>query len=248
MAKRVALIPEELVSTYHLQKPEIRLETEIETLLEKSELPNDMKAKLLGQLITRYHKEIHKPAEAIRVSVVNDQQQQMQTSETEGETNDVTKDIMLSTAQRYSKFVPLIVDKLKSRQYSWNEWREMTVDGKPIRGSNVVDFFSYLLRNLKSTSEPKHFHHFLRALKEIRIPHTWVANKNVLKQIKDLSSDQSKSEDDNVFEEGDMPRPVFETFTKRREISSKSAKSSPRENLRWRAKSALSSGKKWLEY
>jgi len=180
MARRVALIPEELISTYHLQKPEIRLETEIETLLENSKLPNDMKAKLLGQLITRYHKEIHTPAEAIRVSIANDQQQQMQPSEVEQTIDDVTKDIILSTAQRYSKFVPMIVDKLKSRQYSWNEWREMTVDGKPIRGSNVVDFFSYMLRNLKPTSEPKHFNHFLRALKEIRIPHSWIANKNVV--------------------------------------------------------------------
>ena len=58
MARRIALIPEELVSSYHLQKSKIRLEDEIENLLERKKLTADMKVKLLSQLIMRYHSSI----------------------------------------------------------------------------------------------------------------------------------------------------------------------------------------------
>ena len=68
MARRIALIPEELVSSYHLQKPEIRLEDEIENLLERGKLTDDMKVKLLSQLIMRYHKTVNEPADPVRVT------------------------------------------------------------------------------------------------------------------------------------------------------------------------------------
>lgn len=51
MAKRVALIPEEFISSYHhFQKPDKRLEDEIGLVLEKANLADDMKVKLLSIL------------------------------------------------------------------------------------------------------------------------------------------------------------------------------------------------------
>lgn len=74
MARRVALIPEELVSSYHLQKPEIRVEDEIENLLDQGKLTDDMKVKLLSQLITRYHRTFNEQAEPVRVSFANEEE------------------------------------------------------------------------------------------------------------------------------------------------------------------------------
>lgn len=68
MATRIALIPEVLVSSYQLQKPEIRVEDQIDDLLEREKLTDDVKVKLLSQLITRYQKVIHEPAESVHVT------------------------------------------------------------------------------------------------------------------------------------------------------------------------------------
>lgn len=191
MARRMTLIPEELVSSYHLQKPEIRLEEDIENLLEKTKLADDMKAKLLGQLITRYQRTVHTPPEPIPVTVTDGASPAEKKAaekinmDHEGENTSeiVLKDIMSSAPVYYSKFVPMIVEKLKSRQYGWNAAGEMTQDRKPIHGSNIVDFFSYTLRNAKTLEPPKHYEYFLKAIKEIKIPKTWIANKKVLKRI-----------------------------------------------------------------
>lgn len=184
MAKRVALIPEELVSSYHLQKPEMRIEDEMESLLEKSKLPNDMKVKLLGHMITRYHKTTHEPPEPVRVSVSNEQPQQDQLREGDDDGGSL-KDIMLSVPPRSQKYIPLIVEKLKSRQYSWNARGEMTQDEKPILGSKIADLFSYIMRNGKTLQEPSKFEYFLNAIKEINIPRTWVVNKKVLSHLEE---------------------------------------------------------------
>lgn len=184
MAKRVALVPEELVSNYyHSQKPETRLENDMESLLESSKLPDDMKAKLLGQMITRYHRIVHTPPEPVRVSITNDSLDNKIIPKDISNTveNNILQHILSSTPQRYSKFIPLIVEKLKTRQYGWNESGEMTENNEPIRGSNIVDFFSYTMRNSKSLHEPKYYSTFLKAIDEIKIPRTWIGNKNVLK-------------------------------------------------------------------
>lgn len=199
MSKRVALIPEELVSSYHLQKPEIRLEDDIESLLQKANLPDDMKAKLLGQLITRYHKTVHTPAEPVRVSVTNEHLSsdipptQLNDQRTEQVDDKVLQSIILSTPKNFAKFVPMIVEKLKSRQYTWNNNGELVQDGIPIRDSSVVDFFSYTMKNAKTLKIPAYYKHFLKAIKEINIPRGWIGNPKVLSQIEHPSVKHSDS-------------------------------------------------------
>lgn len=198
MAKRVALIPEELVSTYHLQKPEIRLEDDIDSLLERANLPNDMKAKLLGQLIMRYHKTMHAPPEPVPVTVTNEQLPSSPSAEkldTRAEDIDDTiyQSILLSTPKNYQKFIPMIKEKLKTRQYAWNDKGEMTQDGLPFIGSSIVDFFSYTMRKSRYLEEPPFYNYFVKALREINIPRGWIGNPKVLSQIQNPS--RHKSED-----------------------------------------------------
>lgn len=76
MAKRMALIPEEIISHYQLPKKELSLENEIENLLKTSELPDDMKVKLLSQLIKKYHHIVHAPTKPIPVSLIQENTQQ----------------------------------------------------------------------------------------------------------------------------------------------------------------------------
>lgn len=188
MAKRVALIPEELVSTYHLQKPEIRLEDDIDSLLERANLPDDMKAKLLSQLIMRYHKTMHAPPEPIPVTMKDEQatespSEKRITSAENMKDDRIYQSILVSTPKNSQKFIPMIVEKLKTRQYAWNEKGEMTQDNVPLKGSSIVDFFSYTMRTAKHLETPPFYKTFLKALKEINIPRGWIGNPKVLLQM-----------------------------------------------------------------
>ncbi|KFM83376.1 hypothetical protein X975_12831, partial [Stegodyphus mimosarum] len=208
MARKVALIPEELVSSYHLHKPEIRIEDDIETLLERNKLPDDMKVKLLSQLITRYQKTIHTPADPVRVSITNeeilDKKENNKRHLKEDYDNDSrVKDIMVSSPHQYSKYIPLIVEKLKTRQYYWNQKGEFTHDGIPVRDSRIVDFFSYMFRNTKSQTEPEHFSEFLKAIKEINIPLSWIGNRKLVSKLRETKSEltREKSRSEEILSE-----------------------------------------------
>lgn len=191
----MAFIPEELISSYNIKKPEIRMENDIVELLEREKLSDDMKVKLLGQLIMRYQKTVHEPAKPMRVTVVKDEKERLLDGQPSGEENKntplntdeddiVMNDIFASAPRNFWKFIPMIVQKLKTRNYSWNDMGEMTVDSVPIKHSSIADFFSHLLRNKKTQKEPPHFDEFVRALREINLPTSWVGNKIVLQRLK----------------------------------------------------------------
>lgn len=190
MAQRLALVPQELIMSQHqMQAPLIRLGQDIDSMLEREKLPDDMKAKLLGELIVKYHKTVHAPREPIPVTMSRDEN-----AERVNEHVDL-RDILESTPAKSEKFVPLIVEKLKSREYGWNEVGELVVKNEPVKNSRIADMFSYIFRNLKTQSEPVHFNVFLRAMKEINVPLSWIQNKKVLASLQAAEKDAS-------FEEG----------------------------------------------
>ncbi|GBO18915.1 hypothetical protein AVEN_79307-1 [Araneus ventricosus] len=210
MSKRMALMPPELSWAYYQQKPEIRLEDELSKLLDREKLPDDMKVKLLSQLVARYQKTMHDPPESVRVSVVDKEpEKNLMTDDISDATEKATPnammmDIIASVPQSQSKFVPLIVEKLKTRSYFWNEFGEMVKNGSPIKDSRIADFFSYLMRNSKIQAEPKHFSHFLKALKEINISHSCIANQKVLDRLKHFQAIASYEDDDTNDEKFDV--------------------------------------------
>lgn len=270
MARRVALIPEELFSSQHYQDPELRLEDEISSLLDRKKIPDDMKAKLLSQLVMRYQKTFHTPPEPIPVTVQNNQISEKEKNQKQSDKSsivnenvdiygkykedDMTRNIIMSTPHRFQKYVPLILEKLKTRNYYWNASGEITKDNKPISGSNIVDCFAYLLRNVKAAPEPHFFDFFLKALSEINIPRTWIGNKVVLDKLKK----QKNTED--VFLPEDASTPYKErdvsSITKReselgehsREVKSHSFYPSSSSSNKWARSRSHSPRKKWLEY
>ncbi|GBN91675.1 hypothetical protein AVEN_268453-1 [Araneus ventricosus] len=72
MSKRMALVPPEFLVGHRQQKPELRLEDELLNLLDRDQLADDLKVKLLSQLLTRYQKKPHEPLEPIRVRIVDE--------------------------------------------------------------------------------------------------------------------------------------------------------------------------------
>lgn len=267
MARRVALIPEELISSHHYQDPELRLEDEIASLLDRKKIPDDMKAKLLSQLVMRYQKTVHAPLEPIPVTVQSEQtseneEKQKQTDESSFENGGsyekqdaIMKNILISTPLRFKKYVPMIAEKLKTRNYFWNSEGEMTMENKPIKGSNVVDCFAYLFRNARTKAEPHGFDFFLKALTEINIPRAWIANKLVLEKLQ-----TKKIQEDDVFlpeatsspyneREGSSSMKSESALGKRgRELKSHSFYPTTSGSKKWARSRSHSPMKKWLEY
>ncbi|GFV15241.1 uncharacterized transposon-derived protein F54H12.3, partial [Trichonephila clavipes] len=72
MAKRMAVVPEELATTYFSKTSDAGLhdiESQIENLLRASSYSDDAKAKLLSQLILKYRHMVSEPKPPVRVSI-----------------------------------------------------------------------------------------------------------------------------------------------------------------------------------
>ncbi|GBL96310.1 hypothetical protein AVEN_183768-1 [Araneus ventricosus] len=94
------------------------------------------------------------------------------------------RDIRYTVPRTYEKYIPAIVEKLKTRLYHWNEYGEMTENRVPFKGSKIVDLFSHVMRNSKRLETPQHLGKFMKAIIEINIPHSWLANKGVISKQK----------------------------------------------------------------
>ncbi|XP_023232095.1 uncharacterized protein LOC111631978 [Centruroides sculpturatus] len=99
MTQRMALLPPELIPKYQLQKPEIRLHDNIQDLLEE------------------------KP---IRVSLTSQPTEESQQQSPEPtKPSSIEDQITVSIPLAYQKYVPHIIQLLKSYQYDWNEKGEL---------------------------------------------------------------------------------------------------------------------------
>ncbi|GFX86062.1 uncharacterized protein TNCV_2403581 [Trichonephila clavipes] len=187
----MVLVPPEFLIGHHAQKTELRLEDEVSKLLDREQLADHLKLKLLGQLLTRYQNIAREPSEPVRKSIVDENEhpralnilvasqkmseqfgdKKLGNVKADTELDPIQKDNITSSPLSYVKYIPSIVKKLITRDYSWNKYGEMTRDNLPIKDSRIVDFSSYLFRNTKTQTEPAHFQICLKAILEINIPH-----------------------------------------------------------------------------
>ncbi|GFQ98407.1 uncharacterized protein TNCT_546311 [Trichonephila clavata] len=72
MSKRMSLVPPEFLIGYQAQKAELRLEDEVSKLLDREQLADYLKVKLLSQFLIRYQKTTREPSEPVRVSIVDE--------------------------------------------------------------------------------------------------------------------------------------------------------------------------------
>ncbi|GFS93075.1 uncharacterized protein TNCV_532751 [Trichonephila clavipes] len=73
---------------------------------------------------------------------------------------------------------------LKDANYTFNNKNEFQVDGKPEYRSNVVDLFSYMMKNdQRVLTPPTGFAKFYAALRHVNIPLEWIGNKRLREQL-----------------------------------------------------------------
>ncbi|GFU38500.1 uncharacterized transposon-derived protein F54H12.3 [Nephila pilipes] len=178
MARRMALVPEELAPSYYTKTAETGvhdIESQIENLLQESKYSDDAKAKLLSQLLIKYQRVINEPRPPVRVTIEETKEQETPKSNTVEEP--ILRNIILSVPVNFQKFILPIVEKLKTRSYSWNEDGELTKDDESYKNTNIIDLFSYLMRNVKKGFEPYGFSVFWKGINEIKIPTRWIGNQ-----------------------------------------------------------------------
>ena len=85
---------------------------------------------------------------------------------------------------------------------SWNaDTNEVTIDGRKLPGSNIIDLIGDVLRNRKSSNPPEHSDAFLRALAKLNVPEELVKNKS---RIAKLRSYKRGGDDDDDDDDGGM--------------------------------------------
>ncbi|GFT64537.1 uncharacterized protein TNCV_649361 [Trichonephila clavipes] len=119
---------------HHTQKTELRLEDEVSKLLDREQLADDLKVKLLSQLLIRYQNIAREPSGPVRVSIVDENEhpkavasqkmgeqfgdKMLENVKADAELDPILKDIITSSPRSYVKYIPSIVEKLITRGYS----------------------------------------------------------------------------------------------------------------------------------
>ncbi|GFQ73936.1 uncharacterized protein TNCT_271901 [Trichonephila clavata] len=156
------------------------IESQRVNLLHESKYSDDAKAKLLyiSQLLLKYQRAINEPKPPLRVTIEDSKEQVQEESKKNTIEDPILRDIILSVPANFQKFIPPIVEKLNTRSYDWNKYGELTKDSEIVKNTNVIDLFSYLMRNVKKGHEP-YAVFFWRGIKEIKIPTRWIGNQKL---------------------------------------------------------------------
>lgn len=229
----MALVPKEMVSAYYqLNKPEHRAEDNIHGLLQQKEMPDDVKAKLLGQLVTKYHR-LMEPKPEKKFEFSPDLLQTLEPPETDipdlaPVPFAIVKYLGHAVPKSRKKFILPILEKLKEVGISFNDANELVVNNKPVFRSNLIDLFAYLMTSSQKPGvPPKGFDNFYRAIYESNIPIQWIGNKYLRDQLSiadvDPHMSQSKSPASSRIEEStpqkeELFSPISSGPAKRRKI------------------------------
>ncbi|GFY21083.1 uncharacterized transposon-derived protein F54H12.3 [Trichonephila clavipes] len=151
MAQEMGLVPKGLISRYFAEtQPEVRIENNISSLLHEKETPDDIKAKLLSDLIPTYQRVMQTPPPPKPFEIPPE---------------------LLTEPELPLTNIP---EKHSEANYTFNDKNEFKVYGKPEYRSNVVDLFRYMMKNDQRVLTPTGFAKFYAALRHVNIPLEWI--------------------------------------------------------------------------
>ncbi|GBO06968.1 hypothetical protein AVEN_121760-1 [Araneus ventricosus] len=114
MARRMALVPEDVATSYFPNTPDTGvhdIENQILNLLHTSNYSDDAKAKLLSQLILKYQRVINEPPPPLRVTIEESKEQAQELQKNNTTEDPILRNIIISVPANFQKFIPPIVEK-----------------------------------------------------------------------------------------------------------------------------------------
>ena len=225
----MVLVPEGMLNTiqqYQQQQitPEtknlVRLDNQMETILQDKTGPEDERAKDFSQILNRYLTMYDKtkstplqPAlgQAIAENVENEARAKQIVIEDGGNTK-IEQEIMDSVPISFKARAQNLLKKLKSHpnKIAWDDHSRLILNGTTVPGSNMVDLVNDVLRPRKNFT-PKGYEAFVQGLAEINAPEDFIRNearRKLLLEYRDNPVAQSP-----VAREEETPamRPFFPT-------------------------------------
>ncbi len=83
---------------------------------------------------------------------------------------------------------------------------EVTVEGRILRGSNIVDLIGDVMRTRKSAKLPAHGNSFLQTLAKLNLPESFVKNKYRISQFRSYKHVSDSNDDDDDDDETPLRR------------------------------------------
>lgn len=181
--KKMALIPLDML--HRLNKPDltpiknptqdqlVKTMGEMSNVLHNNSLPDDIKSSRFNEKIkdfTVYADKITTPAVTATVISKNPAHQ---TFYSLPKTFQQPANVLLNELEKYPERV------------QWDN-NELTIDGKKMVGSNLIDLVGDVLRNRKTVSAPIYSDVFLKLLADINIPEELIRNKSRVAQFRSL--------------------------------------------------------------
>lgn len=144
-----------------------RLDTEMKTVLDKSDLDDESKASAYSQVLGKYLSARGQYAQPTPIPILD----------LPSASSVPSAELQLDTIpKQYMKKAQILVEHIrKSPDIGWNQRNELILEGKTIPNSNIIDLVDDLVRP-KAKRDPRGIHDFVRALKKDNIPYNFVNN------------------------------------------------------------------------
>ncbi|GBO01481.1 hypothetical protein AVEN_218219-1 [Araneus ventricosus] len=157
-----------------------KMDAKMQNILQRKDLLESEKANQYLQVLQKFIK-IQHPQQNVETTEIQEiATQENQEPETVPE-DVITTKILKSAPVRYLNTVKNILDFLKDNHsiLSWTPEGEIVYKGQRIPRTNIVSLVTDLLRNRKKS--PSGFKEFQAALKEMKIPATYIVNRKIFK-------------------------------------------------------------------
>ena len=187
MMKKMVLVPQELAShmqtnAHTSQEYHSQLDNEMQLILQRSDLSEQDKWKLYQQTLHRYlhySKQLQQP---VSLPIITEETPQQQIVKQEAETSipvvhqqNVTTDIVQSVPKALRSKTELLVNRLvQSGLVSWNDDGVVSMQGKVIPKSNIIDLVNEVVRSRKTPRYPPGIGQFTNILHRLNIPREYL--------------------------------------------------------------------------
>ncbi|GBM90949.1 hypothetical protein AVEN_275234-1 [Araneus ventricosus] len=157
------------------------LDAKMQNILQRKDLLESEKTNQYLEVLQKFIK-IQHPQQNVETTEIQEiATQENQEPESVPEEDVITTKILKSASVRYLNTVKNILYFLKDNQsiLSWTPEGEIVYKGQRIPRTNIVSLVTDLLRNRKKS--PSGFKEFQAALKEMKIPATYIVNRKIFK-------------------------------------------------------------------
>ena len=144
--------------------------------LEKDDVPEDTKVTMYAQQLQRVNQlknQVFRPEPSPAQMILHMEQ----TMTSESDSAAPSQKIIDSVAKSMQNHAELLIQKLKDHSdvISWNNNRQLVLEGSIVPNSNIVDLVNDVMRKRKGFN-PEHSNTFAKTLTKINVPEDYLRN------------------------------------------------------------------------